>query len=198
MKKMLLVLCALALMLVPMSAGAAMTSISDGEMEAITGQMGVSIGAIAEVDIAVTNLSYGDTDTGGVQVLGASAGTISHGAGYVNIGVGTINLRTGFRTASPKPITIDVLTANSDDQLATALGVNGKTIVRVGLPDQQLIADVGEVNIGLGSAAGAPVQSNSLGVLKVGSLTVNTYSALQSAVGVHAAGTPCQLLIWAH
>ena len=211
MKKMLLVLCAAALMLIPMSSMAAMTSISDSEMEAVTGQMGISIGVIAEVDVVVDNLSYGDTDIGAIHVLGATTGTIGHNAGYVNVDVGTISVRTGFRditgdasynveSSITKPITIDVLTeSNIGNPLAVALGVTGETIVRIGLPDMQLIADVGQIQIGLTAAANTPIASgNSLGVLEIGSLILDTYSELQSDVGVHTAGTPCQVLLWAH
>ena len=208
MKKMLLVLCALALMLIPMSSMAAMTSISDSEMEAVTGQMGVSIALIAEVDVAVTNLSYGDTDVGTIHVVSAVKGPIGHGAGYVNVGVGTVKLRIGFRDTgvligsgpAPKPIMIDVLTAGVSDPIALALGVNGKTIVRIGLPDLAVVAEVGEITIALTdeSTPSEILATEKLGVLEVGTLTLDTYSELTASVGLHQAETPCQLLIWAH
>ena len=82
MKKMLLVLCVLALMLIPMSSMAAMQSISDSEMAAVTGQAGVDIEVSApQIDLGLQSITWGDPD--GIN------GTSFDEAGYINLSIPT-------------------------------------------------------------------------------------------------------------
>lgn len=82
MKKMLVVLCAVALMLIPMSSMAAMQSISDGEMAAVTGQAGVDLDISAnKIALKLQSISWGDPDGLG--------GTPEVDEGFINLSVPT-------------------------------------------------------------------------------------------------------------
>jgi len=82
MKKVLL---ALLIVLLPLSAMAAMTSVSDNELSDVTGQVGISI-AIEDftMDIYIENLYWGDTDAGSIATAKLiSAKSVDYTAGYI-------------------------------------------------------------------------------------------------------------------
>jgi len=78
------VIVALLILLLPFSAMAAMTSISDNEMAEVTGQVGISIALVDfNMDMSIANFTYDDTDTGTAIVSWRDVG---YTAGYINIG----------------------------------------------------------------------------------------------------------------
>jgi hypothetical protein len=100
MKKMFFAVLFAALMLIPMSSMAAMTSISDSEMDAITGQSGVTIDiAIDTLAIGIKSITWGDPDGLG--------GTVNVDQGFVNMSIPT-GLIMHIAILDPLRLTIDV------------------------------------------------------------------------------------------
>jgi hypothetical protein len=102
--KMYVILFAVALMLVPVGAMAAMQSVSDSEMQAITGQAGVDISVSApSIALGLKSITWGDPDGLG--------GTLNTDAGYVNFSVPTGMI--SHITVSDFLLSIDVGNANN-------------------------------------------------------------------------------------
>jgi len=81
MKKVIVVLM---ILLLPLSAMAAMTSISDSEMADVSGQVGISIAIVDfNMDMSIANFTYDDQDKGTVVVSNRNVG---YDAGFINIG----------------------------------------------------------------------------------------------------------------
>jgi hypothetical protein len=103
------VLVALLILLLPFSAMAAMTSISDNELAEVTGQVGVSIALVDfTMDMSIANFTYDDTDTGTVIV---SNRDVDFTAGYINIG--PIVMDNIYVTLAGNPVYANGATVNS-------------------------------------------------------------------------------------
>lgn len=114
MKKMLVFLFAVALMLVPMGAMATMTSISDSEMAAVTGQAGVSINVEApRIGLQLRSITWGDPDG-----FTGHKGDFSR-AGFVNLSVP--DALVAHIVISNLLVGIDVGTRVSDDLTAVQI-----------------------------------------------------------------------------
>jgi hypothetical protein len=138
----------LALMMVPFSAFA-MDVISDSEMEAVTGQTGVSISVIdMSLDLEVMNFSWSDSDCGTLIV---STVPVTYGPGYFNAfdidmqniyitmdtsaaGITSDGAGTFIQTAA-HPFTIDIMTGSTNARENPFCAVRGYTGVVLGMPD---------------------------------------------------------------
>jgi hypothetical protein len=112
---------AVALMLVPFAAMATMTAISDSEMEAVTGQAGITLAPIdVSLDLNIKNIAYTDPDTGILNIAGIAH---SHIGGTFNIhDFQIVNLH---ETLNGTPIYNSVA---SDAGPATFVGIQAKAI----------------------------------------------------------------------
>jgi hypothetical protein len=89
MKKLFVIL---TMVLLPLSAFAGMSAITDSEMEVVTGQMGVSIAIVdQQQDLSLAALTWGDVNTGSRWVAGQAT---SMSPGYININDIAINKNT--------------------------------------------------------------------------------------------------------
>jgi hypothetical protein len=150
MKKLLAIL---AIVLLPLSAFAGMSAITDSEMAAVTGQMGVSIAIVdQQQDIAIAQLTWGDTDT--KVGYGIAGHATDYTAGYINIqNIGIIKNTTTLHPVQvagilyADPLKIDVVSlgaAVSSTQKFAALAY--KTAVLISLSDS--IQTIDEISIG--------------------------------------------------
>lgn len=166
MKKLITFVAVLAILL-PFSAMAAMTSISDSEMAEVTGQVGISIALVDfNMDMTIGSFTYDDTDVGTIVVSGHDVG---YSAGYINIA--PINLKNIYVTMNGSPVwaagttvtttmlaqiqsgliepdgiaatalEIDVMTAGSTSDTNQFYDVRGKSGVLIGLPDMFISLD---------------------------------------------------------
>jgi hypothetical protein len=151
----MLVVFAVSFMMVPFSAFS-MDIISDGEMEAVIGQAGVSIGFTdISLDVDILNFAWGDTDCG---TLILSTLRHSYTPGYVNVNniqmdniyidldTDTIGIATdmagGTYLSNPaQPITIDVMTFSSNGPHCPTQYLRGKTAVVIGMPDMYIAVE---------------------------------------------------------
>jgi len=149
MKKLLVIL---AIVLLPLSAFAGMSAITDSEMSAVTGQMGVSIAIVdMQQDISLASLTWGDVNNGTRYVAGQA---VSIAPGYVNINDITINKNTmtlngvtGTNGVYADPLKIDVVSFGPVNILTQPFAAfSNKTAVIIGLPD--LVQTVDAINIG--------------------------------------------------
>jgi hypothetical protein len=141
----------LALMMVPFSAFA-MDVISDSEMEAVTGQTGVSISVIdMSLDLDVMNFSWSDSDCGTLIV---STVPVAYGPGYFNAfdiemdniyitmdtgATGITSDGTGtFIQSAAHPFTIDIMTGSTNARLNPFCTARDNTGVVLGLPDMYI------------------------------------------------------------
>jgi hypothetical protein len=148
MNKFTTCILAAALMMVPFSAFA-MDIIPDRELEAVTGQAGVSISVIdLHLEINIMNVAWGDTDCGTIVL---STLRHSYTPGYVNLnnfgfdayfdmdtgtmGVATDNAGGTYYSFAAHPITIDVMTFSSNGPHCPSQALRGKTAVVIGIPD---------------------------------------------------------------
>jgi hypothetical protein len=119
MKKVFVVLM---IMLLPLSAMAAMTSISDNELSDVTGQMGISIALVDfNMDLSIANFTYDDEDTGRII---ASNRAITYGPGYLNIG--PLDLKNIYITIAGNPIFTS--TPDATDMALVALVSTDSTV----------------------------------------------------------------------
>ena len=127
---MLLVLCILALMLIPMSSMAAMQSISDSEMAAVTGQAGVTIEVCApSIALSLQSLTWGDPD--GFTDNNCTPDVTTDDINYTTKGFINSSIPTGLIShigISDLTIGIDVGTADVDT-------VDETTAVQITLSD---------------------------------------------------------------
>ena len=138
MKKVILValFAIAALILYPVSGMTSMT-VTDDELEDITGQVGVSIGIMdLSLDIDIANIAYGDTDTGTIHIDSTPVG---YTAGYVNIhGLEIDNLHVTMAHQIigtdyySNPLNIDVMTFASD---APFVALQGRTAIVIQMGD---------------------------------------------------------------
>jgi len=159
MKKIALCIIAAALMMVPFSAFA-MDVISDSQMDAVTGQTGVSISVIDfSMDMAVMNFAWGDSDCGTLIV---STVPVAYGPGYFNVfdiqmeniyvtmdtaATGITSDAAGtFIQSAAHPFTIDILTGSTDPRMNPFCVGRGLTGVVFGVPDMYIA--VQEIDIG--------------------------------------------------
>jgi len=143
MKKVFVVLM---ILLLPLSAMAAMTSISDSELSDVTGQVGISIALVDfNMDLSIANFTYDDEDSG---TLIASNNVIHYGPGYLNIG--PLELKNIFVsiqgspvfTSNPDATDMALATlASTDSSLWTALGAQKP----VGIAGEMLTIDVATI-----------------------------------------------------
>jgi len=148
MKKLLAI--AIVLMMVPFTA-MAMETISDSDMDAVTGQAGVSI-AVDNVVIytSVAKLEFTDTDAGGGTIgvadlqqtirLNAIGGSINEVGTAARYGVAT--------DVTPHALTIDIVSVGAlgmAGKLTTggvaALGGDTATAIVIGLPTVEITID---------------------------------------------------------
>jgi hypothetical protein len=108
-------------MLVPFTAAAAMTAISDADMEAVTGQAGITLAPIDfSMDFNIKNIAYTDPDTGILNVAGIAH---AHTGGTFNIhDFQIVNLH---ETLNGTPIYNSVA---SDQGPATFVGIQAKGV----------------------------------------------------------------------
>jgi len=146
MKKLLVIL---AIVLLPLSAFAGMSAITDSEMDAVTGQMGVSIAIVdQQQDLSIASLTWGDADAGTRYVHGAA---VTHTAGYINIqdialvkNTTTLNgVVCGTLGIAAEPLKIDVVTVSAADPF---IRPRGKTAVAISLSDS--LQTIDEIRIG--------------------------------------------------
>jgi hypothetical protein len=146
---------AAALMMVPFSAFA-MDVIADSEMEAVTGQTGVIIGATdISLDLDIMNFAWGDVDCG---TLILSTLRHSYTPGYVNVnniqmdniyidkdthtwGVCTDNAGGTYISWADHSLIIDVMTFSSNGPHCPSQAIRGKTAVVIGVPDMYLAVE---------------------------------------------------------
>jgi len=169
MKKLLAI--AIVLMMVPFTAFA-METISDSDMDNVTGQAGVSI-SLDNVKIyqSIDGISYTDTD----GIAGAaSAGTIAitnitqvitldaiaDGTEYTNAAGDVV-----ATCATSRPLTIDVTALDS----ASATKMGGPAAIVIGLPTLEINVSEFSFDIELSNAAGTTA---SFGTIKVGAQKV--------------------------
>jgi len=149
MKKLLVIL---AIVLLPLSAFAGMSAITDSEMSAVTGQMGVSIAIVdQQQDLSLASLTWGDVNSGIRYVAGQQ---VVIGPGYVNINdisinknTTTLNGITGINGVFADPLKIDVVSLGSTN-LGTQpfAALNLKTAVMIGLADS--VQTIDSISIG--------------------------------------------------
>jgi hypothetical protein len=138
----------LALMMVPFSAFA-MDVISDSEMEAVTGQVGVDIAVIdMSLDLDVMNFSWSDTDCGTLIVSGIPVG---YEPGYFNAfdiemdniyitmdtaasGI-TVDGAGTFLQHAAHPFTIDIISGSTNARENPFCVTRGMSGVILGMPD---------------------------------------------------------------
>lgn len=144
MKKGLLVIALAALLALPLAAVAGMWSITDNEMEDVTGQAGITIDMTMEVTAGY--VAYGDDDGSGAYSTG----------GFFTLSGMTINNGGAGTGMNLSGLTIDV-------------GNNGTdTALIIGLPS--ISGDIGFSSLKLGTAADT---GNSLGSLTIGDLATS-------------------------
>jgi len=120
MKKVFVVLM---ILLLPLSAMAAMTSISDSELSDVTGQVGISIALVDfNMDLSIANFTYDDEDSGTII---ASNNPIVYGPGYINIG--PLELNNIFVSIAGSPIFTSQPDA-TDMALATLVATSDATV----------------------------------------------------------------------
>jgi hypothetical protein len=139
---------ALALMMVPFSAFA-MDVISDSEMDAVTGQVGVSIAVIdMSLDLNVMNFSWSDTDCGTLIVSGVR---VDYSPGYFNAfdiemdniyitmdtdAAGVVSDTEGtFMEYAAHPFTIDIISGSTNARHNPFCVTRGMSGVILGMPD---------------------------------------------------------------
>ncbi len=148
MKRVLII--ALALMLIPCMAMATMTSISDLEMETVTGQVGIDLAPIdINLDLTIENIAYIDNDSGTRGIAGIPE---AYTGGAININaLAIMNLHITLNGvivddgdgASPldvqaQPLTIDV---ESFDNTVPLMALRDQTSIVIGMPDMWLTID---------------------------------------------------------
>ena len=153
MKKILLV--ALVLFLVPITAMGAMQAISDSEMENVTGQRGVTLAPVdANLNLRIENIAYIDADSGSYNIAGIPT---PYTQGVINItGLDIVNLHAtlagvmvmdggslgsgaglGGASIFAEGIDIDVVTC-ANVPLVT---LRDQTHIAIGMPDLSLTID---------------------------------------------------------
>lgn len=176
MKKLLVALVVGTLLVLPMSA-MAMDSISDTDLNGISGQAGVTVafGGNQTTTVSLDSVSWGDPDG-----MGAASG--ASGQGWVILD-GTIGVTVTI--ADGEELTLDVATADATGYTAGAVTIaGGTTFIAVGLPDQTVTVDVpATMTIGLGTAAATI--TGTLGISNLENLTIDP-------------GQPSTLYIYAH
>ena len=141
----------LALVLLPLSAFAGMSAITDSEMSAVTGQMGVSIAIVdMQQDISLAALTWGDVNTGSRYVAGQA---VSMSPGYININdiainknTTTLNGVTGLNGVYADPLKIDVASFGPVSATQPFAALANKTAVIISLPD--LVQTIDSISIG--------------------------------------------------
>ena len=137
MKKILTAMVLFVFVALPMSV-MAMTSISDKDLSAVTGQSGVSIGADITMNVSMGGVAWGDTD-GLATFSQAGHDTGSVGGGWVGIqNLAINNLRIHMRTD----------TGMIDTQVAYALGTEMGIFPAGGYPAFMVALTTGDVPAG--------------------------------------------------
>jgi hypothetical protein len=183
MKKLLVIL---AIVLLPLSAFAGMSAITDSEMSAVTGQMGVSIAIVdQQQDLSLASLTWGDVNYGNRFVAGQ---TVSIAPGYINIGqIGIIkNTTTLNGLSSPigvvaDPLKIDVATFGPTGATNPFVALNNKTAVVISLSDS--VQTIDEISIGSISLDSTVASIGVQAVLQNGAVSSTTATATFG--GVH-------------
>lgn len=168
MKKILLI--AVALMLVPFTAMAAMTAISDTDMAEVTGQAGVTLAPIDfSLDLNIMNIAYTDPDTGVLNVAGIPN---LHGGGTFNIhDLRIVNLH---ETLNGTPIFNDSASLGTLDS-TTLVGIQAKAV------------EIDLVSFGGGTDIANPT--------KVAGLPIVSLIELRNRTGVVISGADMRLTI---
>lgn len=156
MKKLLVIL---AIVLLPLSAFAGMSAITDSEMSAVTGQMGVSIAIVdQQQDLTLASLTWGDVNTSARFVAGQ---VTSMSPGYININnIGILKNTTTLNGLSTPigivadPLKIDVATLGSVSATQPFVAVANKTAVIISLSDS--VQTIDEISIGSITLDNAP------------------------------------------
>jgi hypothetical protein len=148
MKKLLVIL---AIVLLPLSAFAGMSAITDSEMSAVTGQMGVSIAIVdQQQDLSLAALTWGDVNTGTRWVAGQAT---SMSPGYININdiainknTTTLNGVTGSNGVWADPLKIDVASLGPVGANQPFAALANKTAVIISLSDS--VQTIDSISIG--------------------------------------------------
>jgi hypothetical protein len=139
----------LLILVLPLTAFAAMNNMTDIEMAEVSGQMGISI-AITDFqqDVNIAAISWGDIDAGIMHINGNAT---SFGPGYINLNSIDIDKQTttlyGVRNSNniiyADPLKIDVVTFSANTPLQM---LQNKTAAIISLPD--LYQTIDAINIG--------------------------------------------------
>ncbi|ABW68224.1 hypothetical protein [Desulfosudis oleivorans] len=173
MKKLLIALVAGMLMIVP---AMAMDTISDADLDGISGQAGVRVvfGGTSGQTISFTSLAWGDTD-------GFNA---ADGAGYLRVQSAageSINITVEIPDGAK--LTLDVAHLAAAEVINGTTIASGEDVVKVGLPDQNVTVDMPSMLvIGLGDSAAAI--DGTLGTLTLENLSIGVTQA--SALYIYA------------
>jgi len=169
MKKVFVVLMVL---LLPLSAMAAMTSITDNELAEVNGQVGIDISLVDfNMDMTIASFTYDDTDVGTITISNVDVG---YHAGYLNVKdlsleniyitmnatpiyASTVTGQTllnelavyeatgagNFSFVAAHPLTIDVASVDND---AAFYYSRGKSGILIGIPDMFISLDGIDIN----------------------------------------------------
>jgi len=199
MKKLLVIL---AIVLLPLSAFAGMSAITDSEMAAVTGQMGVSIAIVdQQQDLSLAALTWGDVNTAAKFIAGYPT---SMNPGYININNIAINKNTttlngvaGTNGVFADPLKIDVVSVGALNMASTTGGNKfaafiNKTAVIISLADSVQTIDsisIGSITLDTAPATVQVITSTSASVRGTSSF----YSALNAGAQYAYTNTFAQL-----
>jgi hypothetical protein len=177
MKKVLFVCL---IMLLPVSAWAGMSCLTQTEMADITGRMGVSIAIVdSQQDMSIASLTWGDVNYGNRYVAGQ---TVSIAPGYINIGqIGIIKNTTTLNGLSTPigivadPLKIDVMSIPNVSASQPFVWMANRTAVVITLPD--MVQTIDEISIGSISLDNAVASIGVQTVLQNGAASSTTATA---------------------
>lgn len=188
-KQLLTAIAATAVALLPLAGHAALKAAADDELQAVTGQAGVSIAVDnVDIDLSIGNVAWGDSDgINGQQTndLIAGTGLNAGNAGFVNINgiavtglsVDSIPNRAGTAALA---LTIDVgsvtdATTSADATLA-AFGSDATSAVNIGLPTVAVgIDQITVASISVDRSANPAVAGPSFGSLQINDVSLRSY-----------------------
>ena len=175
MKKLLIAFVAAMLMIVP---AMAMDTISDADLDGVTGQAGVTVGfgGTQTVTISFDAITWGDPD--GV----ASAAN----AGYIQV-VGNTGTQVSIQSLPGEKLVLDVATTTANVTLNSVAIPSGRTFISIAAPDQTITVNTADTyTIALtATATTTAANTNIVGTLGLTGLSV-------------AVDQPSKLYIWAN
>jgi|GEM_PF-3344720 len=163
MKKLLIAFVAAMLMIVP---AMAMDTISDADLDGVTGQAGVTVGfgGTQTVTISFDAITWGDGD----GVAGAAT------AGYIQV-VGNTGTQVSIQSLPGEKLVLDVATTAALVTLNSVEIPAGRTFISIAAPDQNITVTTADTyTIALTAASDTAVAvGNTVGVLGLTNLAVS-------------------------